>query len=211
MKKQIICKVCGEFKELGGNGMCKKCYDKKYRSENKEARSEYSRKWWLENKKKKSAIHKKYRLRNKEKVILAIKKWQKANPEKLKACRKRYYAKNPEKVKAGIKKWQKANPEKVRENWLRKRGYGIVKKGIINKVITENILKYGSIVCEKCKEKCPDNFHIDHIMPISKGGPNNYNNLQILCAHCNCSKHVDIADYRQINKNNQMFLKTSGR
>lgn len=181
MKKQIICKVCGEFKELGGNGMCKKCYDKKYRSENKEARSEYSRKWWLENKKKKSAIHKKYRLRNKEKVILAI------------------------------KKWQKANPEKVRENWLRKRGYGIVKKGIINKVITENILKYGSIVCEKCKEKCPDNFHIDHIMPISKGGPNNYNNLQILCAHCNCSKHVDIADYRQINKNNQMFLKTSGR
>lgn len=30
--------------------------------------------------------------------------------------------------------------------------------------------------------------HIDHIVPISKGGPHIDSNFQLLCAHCNLSK-----------------------
>lgn len=32
------------------------------------------------------------------------------------------------------------------------------------------------------------NFHLDHIIPKSKGGPNTDSNLQLLCGHCNSVK-----------------------
>lgn len=32
------------------------------------------------------------------------------------------------------------------------------------------------------------NAHIDHIVPVSRGGQNNKENLQLLCVSCNTSK-----------------------
>lgn len=32
-------------------------------------------------------------------------------------------------------------------------------------------------------------FHLDHIMPASRGGPTSFGNLTVACETCNCSKH----------------------
>ena len=54
-----------------------------------------------------------------------------------------------------------------------------------------------NIKCNICKEKVdnirtnnimPVNFHIDHIMPISAGGSNDDDNLQVLCLGCHQKK-----------------------
>jgi 5-methylcytosine-specific restriction endonuclease McrA len=42
--------------------------------------------------------------------------------------------------------------------------------------------------CVKCGEKEESKLTIDHIHPYSKGGPDDYSNLQILCKSCNSKK-----------------------
>jgi len=189
---QKICKSCGEFKEYSAKGMCKKCYHGKYYLQNIERAKRLAVKWQKDNPEKVKAVNKKYRTEN---------------AEKEKARLKKYHIENSEKMKIASKKWRDNNPGKIREIELRRRGYGTVEKGVANKLINENIARYGIITCEKDKKPCPDNFHVDHILPVSKGGNNSHDNLQILCAKCNQEKHTKIADYRQSIENNQLFLR----
>jgi hypothetical protein len=52
---------------------------------------------------------------------------------------------------------------------------------------TRNIIfKRDGEFCKNCKTT--ENLHLDHIVPVSKGGQNILENLQVLCKRCNSSK-----------------------
>lgn len=42
--------------------------------------------------------------------------------------------------------------------------------------------------CWHCGVSVGDDYHVDHLIPIAKGGTNNANNIVISCAVCNLSK-----------------------
>ena len=58
----------------------------------------------------------------------------------------------------------------------------------------QNIYARDNNACLKCGST--DNLTIDHVVPVSKGGKNEYSNYQTLCWRCNNKKRDEIADYR---------------
>lgn len=59
---------------------------------------------------------------------------------------------------------------------------------IIKEIYDSNINKYNKLTCVYCFSPCEDNWHLDHIIPLVKGGTNNKSNLTISCPWCNLSK-----------------------
>ena len=119
------------------------------------------------------------------------------------------YAKNPkrkyEKVLAYqkrtglISKYKPYNPkyysseksrEKKRERDLKRR---ILKKNAdthakITYDVIESIRKKYNYKCAYCGCDCSEVYHIDHKIPLSKGGGNDIDNLALSCPKCNWSK-----------------------
>lgn len=72
------------------------------------------------------------------------------------------------------------------------------KKSSKNKVqvqqsLRENILKRDKWRCVKCG--CKKWLHVHHILPRSKGGTNNHDNLITLCDVCHMEEHRNEAVY----------------
>jgi len=55
--------------------------------------------------------------------------------------------------------------------------------------------QYG-YTCPCCNKSEPDiKLTLDHIIPLSKGGTNNIENIQPLCMDCNLRKHTKTIRY----------------
>ena len=61
------------------------------------------------------------------------------------------------------------------------------------------VLKRDNRTCQLCGAKAPDvELHVDHIVPLSRGGTTTIDNLQTLCAPCNLGKgDRDDTDWRR--------------
>jgi len=218
MNKIIKCKKCGKLKPHWAKGLCHSCYNEQWQKANPEKNRKSQRKWQQNNPEKHKKMvrewrknnpeyKKQYWQKNKEELQKEFRKYYQINKEREKERKRKWEKNHPDKIREYGQKWTKNNPDKIREKNLKRRTKGTIKRGIISKLINENIFKYGIITCEKCKKECENNFHVDHIVPISRGGTNDYSNLQILCQYCNLSKRTNITDYRERENNKQLFLK----
>ena len=95
------------------------------------------------------------------------------------------------------KKWRENN--KNRRNELRKRRRVIEKKakGSHTFIQWNTIKKRYNWTCPCCKKKEPEiTLTEDHVIPLSKGGSDNIENIQPLCRSCNSKKHTKIIKYQ---------------
>jgi 5-methylcytosine-specific restriction endonuclease McrA len=156
-----------------------------YRSECRSCQAAVNKKNYDNNKDVILKRNKNWRLANPEYIAAEKQKWQKNNPDKVRVNSKRWQLKNPNYKKNYQKNWQKTNPLKIAEYNMRRR---VWLAGTQDFVITEKYLrKLKSQPCNACGST--KNIHIDHVVPISRGGNNSEGNLQPLCATCNYSKN----------------------
>lgn len=95
--------------------------------------------------------------------------------------------------KAYLKKWRSDNKD-LKNSYERNRQHRKRANGgsVTHKEWTELCAYYGN-VCLRCGK---EETTMDHIVPLSKGGPHSIENMQPLCGPCNSSKGTKSIDYR---------------
>lgn len=208
-----ICKKCGIEKDdtLFFRNICKEC-DKKQKREYYLKNKEIFKAKYIENKENILSRAKFYRENNKDKInernkekyyenrdarLEKRKSYNSNSKEKLKEYRVKYREKHRDKINARNKAFYSSINGKIcRANSDSKRR-ALIKNG---KVSAEEIkqLVFSSNNCYWCGCDIAFKFHIDHVIPLSKGGLHEIKNLVVSCPTCNIKKS---------NKMPQEFIK----
>ena len=150
----------------------------------------------LEEYREKHGCTKKYKSKEKAKIETRLKRqtWVEKNRERINEHRREY------RHRLGIsKKYTSELGISYTKEYktLHNQRYKALKKAggdlpiaRIQLVYEDNIKKYGTLTCYLCY--CPIKFgkdELEHKIPLSRGGTNEYNNLAIAHKSCNCKKH----------------------
>ncbi len=157
----------------------------------------------------------KYRRSNPEKRRAAVKRWRAANPDKVREMARRARLKrdpaateksrrkwlavpeNKASRSVSIKAWRAANPDKSRAITRNRRARIAGAQGAHTAADLKEILEAQGHRCAYCRADLRKTAkHVDHIVPLARGGSNGRANLQYLCAPCNQAKNAkDPADF----------------
>ncbi len=131
-----------------------------------------------------------------EKKRQYMRDWRRKNPEVARVRRREYILNNREKHYAAIIAWHKANPDRLREIKLsakHRRRARIAQWDGCHYTTEELVALWESVPhrCAACScDITVETRHIDHIVPLARGGSNSIRNIQFLCAHCNRVKNA---------------------
>lgn len=110
---------------------------------------------------------------------LATNQWMKDHPEKARGWRKAYRDTHP------------PSRESRRINQHNRNARIKSAGGKLSRDIIATLLRLQRSRCAVCRCNLSRTaYHLDHIQPITKDGRNDDHNTQLLCAHCNLTKHA---------------------
>jgi 5-methylcytosine-specific restriction endonuclease McrA len=151
-----------------------------------------------------------WRKKNRASLRESLKTWRMNNPEKAKNVpsqspsrqRERRLA-DPhirEKQRNASRLWRLKNPERNKSHHGKRRAKQRNAGGSYTADDLNWILKAQKGKCAYCRIKVGKKYHVDHIIPIAKGGSNNRSNIQITCVTCNLRKQAkDPIDFARLN------------
>lgn len=191
-RKCVFCvKLWNESNKEKCNG-----YYKKWRDANPEKTKKQREDFRAKN----PTYMKKWNEKNKERISIKLKEWRSNNLEKCKKLSKEYYKENKERLRPLRKKWRQNNKSKIKLYAAKKNS---IRRSADGKFCIGDILKlynYQKMKCAGCLSCIKDKYHVDHIIPLARGGTNWPENIQLLCPSCNMQKHAkDPIDWAQEN------------
>lgn len=116
--------------------------------------------------------------------------WSRRNLEYRKSQYEKYKS-DPvywEKMLERSRRWAKENKEHKRTLVRNRRARQRQADGEHSRDDIADLLHKQGRRCAICQKKFGMGYHVDHIMPFSRGGSNDKRNLQILCGPCNLTK-----------------------
>jgi hypothetical protein len=158
---------------------CDNCIEKNrilsedFRKNNPEKHQQFSRNWGIKNPEKKKEIHDQWYKKNSQQHIKNVTNWQNNNPGK-----KKSYAIKTQNKRRAVKKMSSHVPYTVEEVLLKYSTCCHVCKKEIDFNLPRSVGKLG----------WENSFHIDHLIPISKGGNDTIENVRPSHGLCNLRK-----------------------
>ncbi len=116
----------------------------------------------------------------------ASRRWNKGHLQRMKEAQRRWAAKNPEKIKAINHKYRSTHIDIVLESNLRRR-MRERGNGVIERIYRNVVWSRDDGICGICKLPVKGKWELDHRIPIARGGPHTYANVQV--AHPKCNRH----------------------
>jgi len=131
-----------------------------------------------------------YYLKNIEWIKESQKAWRQGNKARKSAAGARWHILNREKSNSIRKAWRLRNPGQSRKSNAARRSRIAGVGGSYSTLEIAHLLTLQKCKCIVCKASLKESYHIDHVTPISRGGVNSIENLQLLCPPCNLNKHA---------------------
>lgn len=196
-----------KLKKDGKNHACKSCcniYKKQHRKENKEIISLQAKRWYEKNKENILLKHKQWNNTHKEQISLKHKQWHINNREHALTKTKEYYENNRKNIYIVKKQYRKTSHGKAitklqGRNAKHKRRV-ITKQGDVTTAQLKELLD-NSTHCFYCNDPLIYNeIHIDHYIPLAKGGLHTVSNLRVACKKCNLQKGKKMPEEFSVTK-----------
>ena len=186
-----------------------RAYDKVWSKANKERKAATNKALYEAKKEYRKAYNSEWYYSNKEKKLATVKAWIESNNEKVRAYSRAYYwankesrtttikayrEANKEKVAATKKAWRESNADKVSAYVSRRRALKLklipkhLKNCPIEKQRVIDIFK----LCRLISRATGIQHHVDHMWPVSNGGPEWSGNMQIITARENLTKNASV-------------------
>lgn len=135
--------------------------------------------------------------KTKAKRLASVREWCKRNPEKKRALDRRWYEANKARVFACTEARRRAHPEQARARCALR--YARKKKATVGdtKKIREfykRVQIQNYVECRYCKREAirGRDRHVDHVVPLSRGGSHCVKNLVAACGKCNRDKKAKL-------------------
>jgi 5-methylcytosine-specific restriction endonuclease McrA len=174
------------------------CQAKDFRNRNPQHSKIKSKEYYYKNRESELLKRKKYYKENSEAIKKRAMDYHWENREDIIKRKKIYsrihYSENAEYYKEKNKKWKLENPGKMKSY---KRIYRST-IALSKEHFTAEDVKWLFIdqegYCAYCNADIEENYHIDHIIPVSRGGSNGRGNIALACPSCNLRKHNKTAE-----------------
>lgn len=166
---------------------------REYRAANRESIAKQKHEYYLANRERDAARKREYYIANREREIERVRKWKIDNRERRARWAREYYLANLDRVVIWRQRFKDNNPEFRRVYQHRRRARiaaagGTYNSADIRRQKSMQTDRKGVLRCWWCS--CQINeYHVDHRIPLAKGGTNDARNICLACPDCNLRKN----------------------
>jgi 5-methylcytosine-specific restriction endonuclease McrA len=160
---------------------CDRIKSQEWRKENPEKLKEIQARFEVTTRKNKSDEYKAGRNRQKR-------EYAERRKEYFRELKRKNYADNKVELLKKMKIWRHENKEIIKVLNADYRGRKRGAEGAILISVVRSLEEYQGLKCNHCSTCIREKYHIDHNIPLSRGGSNKRENLQLLCPPCNLRK-----------------------